>query len=123
MVFADDAGLVITGKTLEEIKRIFREYYETVQQWFGSCGLKQADHKTEAVLFTNRNQVENITLDVEECIITSHPCIRYLEVMLDARISFTPQVEHAAVKAAKVATELARLMPNINDLGNLGGNS
>ena len=114
MAFADDAELVITGKTLEEIQRIFGEcLYEVVQQWMGSVGLKLADHKTEAVLFMSRKQVENITLEVGQCTITSQPCIRYLGVMLDIRLSFKPHVEHAAVKAAKVATALAGLMPNI----------
>ena len=64
VTFADDAGLVITGKTLEEIQHIFGECYEAVQQWMGSVGLKLADHKTEAVLFTSRKQVKNITLNV-----------------------------------------------------------
>ena len=54
VAFADDAGLVITGKTLEEIQRIFGECYEAVQQWMRSVGLKLADHKTDAVLFTSR---------------------------------------------------------------------
>ena len=57
--------------------------------------------------------MENITLDVGQYTITSQPCIRYLGVMLDARLNFRPHVEHAAAKAAKVATGLARLMPNI----------
>ena len=78
-------------------------------------GLNLANHKTEAVLFTSRKQVENITLDVGQCIITYRPCIRYLGVMLDTRLSFKPHVEHDAVKAAKVAKALARLMPNIGE--------
>ena len=64
-----------------------------------SLGLKLADHKTEAVLFTSRKQVENITLDMGKCTITSEPSIRYLEVMLDRRLSFKLHIEHAAVKA------------------------
>ena len=111
--FTDDAGLVITGNTLEEIQRIFGECYEAVQQSMGSVGLKLSDKKTEAVLFTSRKQVENIIREVGQCTITYRPCIRYLVLMLDARVSFKPHVEHAAVKAATVATELARLMPNI----------
>ena len=114
VAFADDAGLVITGKILEEIQRIFGECYETAQQWKRPDGLKLADHITQAVLFTNRKQVENITLDVGRCTVTSQPCVRYLGVMPDTRLSFKPHVEHAAVKAAKVATALTRLMPNID---------
>ena len=79
----------------------------------GSVGLKLADHKREAVLFTSRKNVLNITLDVGQWTITSQPFTRYLGVMLDTRLSFKPHVEHAAVKVAKVVTALARLMPNI----------
>ena len=32
VAFADVAGLIITGKTLEEIQRIFEERYKAVQQ-------------------------------------------------------------------------------------------
>ena len=113
VAIADDVGIVITGKILEEIQRIFGECYEAVQQWIGSVVLKLTDHKTEAVFFTSRKQVENITLDVGQCTITSQSCIRYLGEMLDARLSFKPHVEHAAVKAAKVVIALTGLMPNV----------
>ena len=111
--FADDEGLVITRKPLEEIQRIFGECYEAVQRRIGSVGHKLAEHKTEAVLFTSRKQVESIILDVGQYTITSQPCIRYQEVMLDARLRFKPHIEHAAAKAAKVATALARLVSHI----------
>ena len=32
VAFADDAGLIITGKDLEEIRRIFGDCYEEVQR-------------------------------------------------------------------------------------------
>ena len=79
----------------------------------GSVGLKLAEHKTVAVLFMRRKQLGNITLDVGQYTMTSHPCIRCLGVILDTRLSFKHHLEHAPAKAAKVVTALARLMPNI----------
>ena len=73
VAFVDDAGLIITGKDLEEIRRIFGDCYEEVQRWMKSVGLELADHKTETVLFTSRKKVETITLDVGQCTITSQP--------------------------------------------------
>lgn len=113
VAFADDAGLEIVSKFPEECRRIFAESYDTVQRWMSSVGLKLADHKTEAVLFTSRKLRETITLDVGDCTITSQPFIRYLGVMLDSRLSFKQHAEHATAKARKVATTLARLMPNM----------
>ena len=101
---------------MEEYLPSIGECYEVVEQ---------ADHKTEAVLFRSRKQVENIILDVGQCTITSQPCIKYLGVMLGTKLSFKPHVEHTAVKPAKVATSLAGLMPNIGGprQSPLGGNS
>ena len=82
VAFVDDAGLIITGKDLEEIWRILGDCYQEVQRWMESVGLELADHKTETVLFTSRKKVETITLDVRQYIISSQPNIRYLEVML-----------------------------------------
>ena len=73
MAFADDAGLIITGKDLEKIRRILGDCYEEVQWWMKSVALKLADHKTEAVLFTNRKKVETTTFDMGQCTITSQP--------------------------------------------------
>lgn len=113
VAFADDVGLVIVAKHLEEVQRIFVEAYDQVQQWMHSVGLKLADQKTEAVLFSSRKKLEAVTLDVGEGSITSQPAIRYLGVMLDSRVSFKQHVEKTTVKARRVATALGRLMPNI----------
>ena len=39
VAFMDDAGLIITGKDLEEIRRIFEDCYEELQRWMKSVGL------------------------------------------------------------------------------------
>ena len=57
--------------------------------------------------------METITLRVGQHIITSQPAIRYLGVMIDARLDFKQQVEHAVTKASAVRTVLSRLMPNV----------
>ena len=109
MAFADDVRLIITGKDLEEIRHIFGDCDEEVQRWMKSVGLEVADHKTETVLFTSRKKVETITLDVGQCTITSQTNVKYLGVMLDARLNLKAHIDYAAAKAAQVA----RLMPNI----------
>ena len=93
VAFAADAGLIITKKDLEKIRRILEDCYEEVQRWMESLGHELADHKTEAVLFTSRKKVVTITLDVGQCTITSH---------LDKRLNFKAHVQYAAAKAARV---------------------
>ena len=62
---------------------------------------------------TSRKTRETITLQDGEHEIVSKPSIRYLGVMIDARLNFKDQVEHASSKAAAVAGALSRLMPNV----------
>ncbi|XP_015121546.1 uncharacterized protein LOC107044256 [Diachasma alloeum] len=78
-----------------------------------SVGLSLAEHKTEAVLITSRKVLETITLRVGDYELISQPYIRYLGVMIDARLSFKQQVEHITTKASEVRAALSRLMPNI----------
>ena len=52
-------------------------------------------------------------MQVGEHEIESKPSIRYLGVMIDARLNLKDQIEHASCKAAAVGGALSRLMPNV----------
>ena len=57
--------------------------------------------------------MKTITLRVGQHKITSQPAIRYLGVMINVRLNFKQQVEHAVTKATAVRTVLSRLMSNV----------
>lgn len=78
-----------------------------------SAGLNLAEHKTEAMLITSRKKVEKITLIVGKHTIITQSHVKYLGVILDVRLNFKQQVEHTTEKAAKMASALARIMPNV----------
>ncbi|XP_015122577.1 uncharacterized protein LOC107045003 [Diachasma alloeum] len=84
-----------------------------IRQWMDLVGLTLAEHKTEAVLITSQQNVETITLHVGNYEITSQPSLRYLQVMIDTRLSFKQQVEYVGAKASGVGTVLSWLMPYI----------
>lgn len=113
VAFADDIALVIVGKYLEDLRNLFDVCFASYQEYLDYLGLDLAKHKTEAVLVTGRKVVETITLRVGQYNITSQPSIRYLGVMIDARLNYKQQVEHAANKASMVGAALSRLMPNV----------
>lgn len=113
VAYADDVAVVIVAKHLAEIEMAFDITLRRVNLWMDMMNLQLAKHKTEAVLITSRKTVETIKLRVGEQEITSQPFIRYLGVMLDARLNFKQQVEHVSAKASVVGASLARLMPNI----------
>lgn len=113
IAFADDALLIVVGKHLEDIQRIAEESCDRIQEWMSSAGLTLAEQKTEAVLFTSRKKLETVNFAIGSHIITSQPYVKYLGVVLDARLSFSNHVEHVAKKSAKAATALSWLMPNV----------
>ncbi|GBP15362.1 Retrovirus-related Pol polyprotein from type-1 retrotransposable element R1 [Eumeta japonica] len=113
VAYADDVAVVIVAKHLDEINHMSGIDFKQVNWWMNTVNLQLAHHKTEAVLITSRKKLETITLEVGEQRIISQPFIRYLGVMIDARLSFKQQVEHDSAKASVVRTSLTRLMPNV----------
>lgn len=111
--FADDVMISIVAKYLEEAHRIFQETFTAIQGWMKKAGLTLAEHKTEAMLITSRKTVEIMTLTIGAHTFTTQPTIKYLGVILDAKLSFKSHVEYAAKKASGAANLLSRLMPNV----------
>ncbi|XP_015120548.1 uncharacterized protein LOC107043529 [Diachasma alloeum] len=101
------------GKHLEEINFALDMTFETIRRWMDTVGLKLAQHKTEAMLITSRKKIETITLQTGNYELTSQPSIRYLGVMIDARLNLKQQAEHVGMKAPGVRASLSRLMPNV----------
>ena len=56
--------------------------------WIARIALKLADHKTDMVLVRSRKKMEYITITVSEEMITSKQSIKYLEVIIDNRLTF-----------------------------------
>ncbi|XP_074106569.1 uncharacterized protein LOC141532222 [Cotesia typhae] len=113
VAYADDVAVVIVAKHLDEINHMLDIIFEHVNQWMNTVNLQLAAHKIEAVLITSRKAIETIMLIVGKQEIILQPYIRYLGVMLHARLNFNQQVDHVSVKASLIRVSLTRLMPNV----------
>lgn len=113
VAFADDLALIVTSRTLETLRITCQDSVRRTRHWLIGKGLELAAHKTEAILFTRRRNVEPPQLVIGGYRIEFSKSIRYLGVQLDHKLTFVEHTERAAAKAARVAEELARLMPNI----------
>jgi len=113
VAYADDVAVVIVAKHLEEIILVFEITFRRINQWKDTVNLQLAKHKTQAVLIISRKKIEIIKLKAGDDEITSQPYIRYLGVIIDARLNFKQQVEQVSSKASVVRASLARVMPNV----------
>jgi len=64
------------------------------------------------ILVTSRKRREFITIKVGDHYISSRPAIKYLGIMIDARLSFKDHLDYASKKAAVINNALTRLMLN-----------
>ena len=68
---------------------------------------------TEAVLISRKRIQETATFRIGDCVVVSKPSIRYLDVMIDSRLSFGEHVKVTCEKAVRASASLSRIMPNI----------
>ncbi|CAB0039248.1 unnamed protein product [Trichogramma brassicae] len=111
--FADDIAVVTVAGTTYEVEDLLSRAIARVRDALWGLGLETADHKTEALLFSRKRRLETITIEVGDCFIASSPCIRYLGIQLDARLTFNDHLIAASEKASKVAGALSQIMPTI----------
>uniref|UniRef100_A0ABD2W222 Reverse transcriptase domain-containing protein n=1 Tax=Trichogramma kaykai TaxID=54128 RepID=A0ABD2W222_9HYME len=111
--FADDIAVVVVAGTTYEVEDILSRAIERVRDALWGLGLETVDHKTEALLLSKKRRLETITIEVGDCFIASSPCIRYLGLQLDARLTFNDHLRAASERASRVAGALSQIMPTI----------
>ena len=111
--FADDLAVVAIAKHPEDVELYANEAIHTIKSWLRMAKLDLADEKTEAVLITNRRKNNTVTIRVGNREVVSKSVVKYLGVMIDAKLSFKGHLDYAREKAANASSSLARMMPNV----------
>ncbi|CAB0028404.1 unnamed protein product [Trichogramma brassicae] len=110
---ADDIAVVAVAGTTYEVEDLLSHAIAGVRGALWGLGLETADHKTDALLISRKRRLETITIEVGDCFIAFSPCIRYLGLQLDARLTFNDHLRAASEKASRVAGALSQIMPTI----------
>lgn len=111
--FADDVAVVVCSDSVEEVELVASETMAKIQLWIKSAGLKLADQKTEAVLINARRPRATASIRVGQHLIHSRESVKYLGVMIDARLNFKEHIEYACTRAARTHAALSAMMPNV----------
>lgn len=112
-VLADDIVLVVVTKSIDEIQSKEDEEIETVADVLYHNGISLAAQKTETVFIPDTKKTMYTTFRLEGHKIRSRDIIRYLGVLIDARLSFKDHRKNLGLKAARTAKILGRIMANI----------
>ena len=110
--FADDIGVTIVAKRLDEIEIYANETIWEINSWLKKSGLLLAEHKTELVLISKRRKDTTVEIKVGQKAIYSQESLKYLGAK-DKRLNFKKHFECAATKASSIAVAISRILPNI----------
>lgn len=115
LAYADDVAFVTRGKDVCALERQLTAGAGVIVNFMADMGLELALHKSESMIVTNTRTHNDRRITIEGSEIINVPSIKYLGIHLDAKLNFTTHATHAAAKASKVASNLARILPNISE--------
>lgn len=79
-----------------------------------TMGLKLAPQKTDAIVFRPRGKTgRQLSIRIDKTRITTSPNFKYLGLIIDDKSTFKEHFKYTAQKTMKVASALARLLPNV----------
>ena len=108
VLFADDANLIITGYTYDELQEKVNTVLMLVQNWVIRNGLKLNIKKTKYMIFTNKiKQKLEISLNGVDIEHSEHE--RFLGVIVDSGLTWSYHINLLAAKVSRNAGILYKL--------------
>jgi hypothetical protein len=104
--YADDNVISYYSKSLAELKSVLEFDISNLLNWFSENGMKANPSKFQLISFGNTNLNE---VNIGNTVIQSQPCIKYLGVLIDNKLSFVDHVVHICSKASRQVNALLRL--------------
>lgn len=99
IAYADDIFMAILGTVPSVVVDLMRDALEEVMKWCVNKGLGINPSKTQALLFTNRRNVNIPPLTVKGTTIELSPHVKYLGVWIDSKLNWKTHVEKAIARA------------------------
>jgi len=113
IAFADDVAIITTGQVPFLLEERLGEALRDVVSWMNDNNLELALQKTEAIVFTNKNTRNTMSINFSPYTFSSSRCIKYLGVHFDPRLHFAQHAVLAAKRAAGACRCLTRILPDL----------
>ena len=92
ILFADDTTLYITNHSISHIKKCLEHDLKLLQDWFHANKLTLNLTKTQCMLFKAKKCCPSITLNINNTLIEQHKNAKFLGLILDDELSWTPHI-------------------------------
>ena len=102
-LFADDSAAWKSGSNLAALTKDIQRYLDRLVKFFERWGLKISPAKTVAIVFTrNRNfRPDDVKLTVGGCQIKVEKTVRFLGVVFDRAVTWTPHIDQVVARCNK----------------------
>lgn len=114
--FADDTASFSSSDDIELVVARLQLSLELLSEYFKRWKLKLNDNKTEAILFTRKRELPRIKLSLNGHNIPWSHSVKYLGVILDPKVKWSPHIKSLHDKGMKC---LSGLRPLLNRQSNL----
>lgn len=111
-VFADDTAFVYHGKNSEEIVKQFSDDMKIYSKWLAQNELTINTQKTKFIVFQNKNkEVIHPNLFINKTKIEEVDQEKYLGVLIDKNLNFSPHIEKIKTKLSCLTKVLSPTCP------------
>ncbi|KAI5696448.1 hypothetical protein M8J76_011941 [Diaphorina citri] len=109
IAYADDLAVVILAKTEIDIETKASDTLGMIKVI--------APEKSEATLLVDRKEYNPFKIQMGNVVILQKDHLKYLDIILDSKVSFLPHIKYVAAKAEKLTTSLMRITPRLGGAG------
>ena len=114
ILYADDANIIITGNTLNEIEEQLFSLINALLDWVDSNGLLLNLKKTVFMLFSRQKIALNFTVKIKNTVIEHKSETKFLGVIVDEKLKWTKHIKTVKSKMCRyvgIMYKIKNLLP------------
>ncbi|KAL5249657.1 hypothetical protein ACHWQZ_G018500 [Mnemiopsis leidyi] len=115
ILYADDANIIVSGSSLDEVSRKANELIGSLVDWVGVNGLSLNVKKTCYMIFSRtRLNLDRFTISIDNTVIERKTRARFLGVIMDEKLTWAEHIKAIKAKMTRyigVMYKLKRLLP------------
>ena len=101
ILYADDANIILTGDTLNEIEEQLFSLINALLEWVDSNGLLLNLKKTVYMLFSRTNIASNFTIKIRNTVIERKTETKFLGVLVDEKLKWAKHIKTVKSKMCR----------------------